>query len=752
MLNILYNTTHWGNSFTSSFDLPGSLFTSRAFIPLCGLKQNKRRPMLGIAHLFHKEVVKVLHARLIRGALFVLAFLLPFSTLTPAKTSDVMASVGTVKSHQKISDTEGNFTGILDDGDYFGMGATGLGDLDGDGIPDMAVGAYGDDDGGDFRGAVWILFLNADGTVKSHQKISDTEGGFTGALHDRNAFGWSLTSLGDFDGDGVIDLAVGAREDDDGGNARGAVFILLLNSNGTVKSQQKISDTQGGFTGALDNLDRFGYSISALGDLDGDGVCDLAVGAAHDDDGGYDIGAVWVLFLNSDGTVKSHQKIGSMQGGFTGELDSGDNFGVATVNIGDLDNDGVVDIGVCAIWDDDGGYGVGAVWVLFLNSDGTVKSHQKISATEGGFTGSLDSNDRFGWALSSLGDLDCDGVYDLAATAFRDDDGGSEVGATWLLFLNSNGTVKSHQKISATEGDFTGPLENDDYFGISVALIGDLDCDGVNDLAVGADGDDDGGTRRGAVWMLFLNGETCPGIAFDISPRSCPNPFNIQWLENIDKGKGSENSKMNKGGVMPAAIVGNESFDVAEVDVSTLLLEGVAPLRSNYEDVTRPVGSSEACACTTGGPDGFMDLTLKFSRQEVAAAIGSVEVQDVVELTLTGEMLDGTPFEASDCVTIVGNRNDLPSLDSSDEVVLKPAIPNPFNPVTRIGYYLPREDFVKLSIYDVTGRRIDDLVKHVQSAGDHVIEWNASHHVSGIYFYRIEVGEFTDTQKLILLK
>ena len=85
--------------------------------------------------------------------------------------------------YQKISDTQGGFAGGLDDGDSFGT-VTSLGDLDGDGVGDLAVGAHQDDDGGLGRGAVWILFLNSDGTVKSHQKISDTEGGFAGGLDD----------------------------------------------------------------------------------------------------------------------------------------------------------------------------------------------------------------------------------------------------------------------------------------------------------------------------------------------------------------------------------------------------------------------------------------------------------------------------------------------------------------------------------------------------------------------------------------
>jgi cysteine-rich repeat protein len=446
-------------------------------------------------------------------------------TAVASGVSGISASFapGRVVAEQKISDTQGGFTGGLVDGDHFGNVAATLGDVDGDGISDFAAGASFAGLSGPARGALWIMFLNADGSVKGQQKVDDLEGGFTGVLEDGDHFGSAAAPLGDLDGDGVVDVAVGARKDDDGGSDRGAVWILFLNADGTVKSHQKISSTDGGFTGTLDNFDYFGIATASLGDLDEDGVTDLAVGAFNDDDGAPQSGALWILFLNSDGTVKAHQKISNTQGGFGGTVGQNDFFGGAVARLGDLDGDGIDDLAVGSARDDDGGPARGAVWILFMNTDGTVKSEQKISATEGGFSGLLDDEDDFGVSTSSLGDLDGDGVPDVAVGARDDDDNVSQTGAVWILFLNADGTVKRYQKISAIQGGLIGDIYVGDLFGKSTALLGDLNGDGTKELAVGAIGDDDGGVDRGAVWILSLDGvkvAVC-GDAETFFPETC---------------------------------------------------------------------------------------------------------------------------------------------------------------------------------------------------------------------------------------
>jgi len=414
-------------------------------------------------------------------------------------TADVVLDV------QKISDTQGGFQGDLSGtSSSFGIAVAALGDLDGDGVGDLAVGSPFEDLSQPDAGAVWILFLQNDGTVASHLRLATGEGGLTIATGHTD-FGTALAALGDLDGDGTLELAVGAPGDDDAGEDRGAVWILSLASDGSVVHESKISDLQGGFGGILLDGDALGTSLAALGDVDGDGTIDLAIGSPANDDGSDDAGAAWIFFLLPDGTIHDWQRISAEKGLFTGPLDELDLFGSGVAGPGDLDLDGRPDLVVGAIGDDDGGADHGALYVLNLLANGMVKTEHKISSTSGGFGGLLFDGALLGKGLAAAGDLDGDGAGDLFAGASGDPDGGPQHGAVWILFLHTDGSVEGFAKISAEKGGFDGPLGNAAFFGEALALLGDLDGDGRVDLAVGNRFDDDGAPNLGAVWMLFLD-------------------------------------------------------------------------------------------------------------------------------------------------------------------------------------------------------------------------------------------------------
>jgi hypothetical protein len=216
------------------------------------------------------------------------------------------------------------------------------------------------------------------------------------------------------------------------------------------------------------------------------------------------------------------------------------------------------------------------VWVLFLNADGTVKTHQKISNTEGGFTGVLDNGDSFGIGVASLGDLDCDGLVDIAVGAVLDDDGGTDRGAVCILLLNADGTVKAHQKISATEGNFSGPPTYSSFFGYAISALDDLNGDGVDEMVVTACFDNDGGSNRGAVWVLFLKGPGSTPTGTDIVVEPCDpatgtRPVILTFDEVTEAGVTS--LVMSKGGPDPQygfrLCTNNYYFDLTTTAVFT---------------------------------------------------------------------------------------------------------------------------------------------------------------------------------------
>lgn len=224
-------------------------------------------------------------------------------------------------------------------------------------------------------------------------------------------------------------------------------------------------------------------------------------------------------------------------------------------------------------------------------------------------------------------------------------------------------------------------------------------------------------------------------VTLDIKPGSCPNPFN---------------PKSN--GVLPAAVLGSEDLDVSDIDPSSLLLEGIPPLRWRYDDVGAPAPDGEGtCTCTEEGPDGYDDLTLKFKTPEIADALGTIIAGETIVLTLTGSLKDGTEFVTHACVIARGGKEGKIIVDHGHRPTLYVAS-SPSAPVQIIKYKIPEQATVEINVYDVAGRCVKRLTRASMPAGVHVVEWNTAGAASGVYFLRIKAASLHLTRKLVLIR
>jgi hypothetical protein len=300
---------------------------------------------------------------------------------------------------------------------------------------------------------------------------------------------------------------------------RGGVDILFLAADGSVQSESWIASGSGGFGASLDAGDFFGSALASLGDRNGDGLQELAVGAAHDDDSSSSPfaqrGAVYLLSLTGSGQVFSWSKISASTGGFGGTLNDGDGFGASLTSVGDVDGDGLSDMLVGTPYSDGGGAQTGSLWTCFLDASGAVTGQVELRGVDLG----AQAGEALGAALAqAAGDWTGGAPGVLVGSPSGGD---SSAGAIRVLALGSDGRVRESHLIDAANGGLVGPLAAGDGLGFGLAALGDTDGDGMSELLAGAPGDDGAGDGRGAVWALELKRDSL-GVGFCYADSVCP--------------------------------------------------------------------------------------------------------------------------------------------------------------------------------------------------------------------------------------
>jgi len=375
----------------------------------------------------------------------------------------------------------------------------------------MASGVIEDSSGNAYTGISDNSALNIDTTVQielSAIEQSNNNGGFViNGVGADDRSGISVSNAGDVNGDGFADLIVGAYRDGPNGSSSGASFVVFGKTNGTVVELSDVEGGTGGFViNGISSGDQSGLSVSNAGDVNGDGLADLIVGARYDDPNGSNSGASFVIFGKTNVTAVELSDIESGTGGFAiNGVSIGDLSGRSVSNAGDVNGDGLADLIISAYRDDPNGSISGASFVVFGKKNGTAVELSEIDAGNGGFViNGVGAGDFSGRSVSNAGDVNGDGLADLIIGAYRDDSNGTYSGTSFAVFGKTNSTAVELSDIEGGTGGFViNGVSTGDYSGLSVSSAGDVNGDGFADLIVGARRDDPNESESGASFVVF---------------------------------------------------------------------------------------------------------------------------------------------------------------------------------------------------------------------------------------------------------
>ena len=337
---------------------------------------------------------------------------------------------------------------------YFGYCVSTAGDVNGDGYSDIVIGAETYDNGQTDEGKVFVWHGSSSGLGSNG---NPTNADWNAESNQAYAwFGRAVSTAGDVNGDGYSDVIVGAETWDGGYTNEGKVYVYYGSSNGLASSwTSEPTNQQNAY---------FGNSVSSAGDVNRDGYSDIIIGAYGYDNGQTDEGKVYVYHGSGLGLQASPN--------WTKEVNQTNaNFGQSVSTAGDVNGDGYSDVIIGADMYDYSQTNDGCAWVYNGSSSGLP--------TDPSWTRScLQADARFGFAVSTAGDINGDGYSDVIVGAHVYDNSQTDEGGVWAYQGSSSGLGNPTW--------FGESNQADAKFGVSISTAGDVNGDGYSDVIIGA--------------------------------------------------------------------------------------------------------------------------------------------------------------------------------------------------------------------------------------------------------------------------